>query len=102
MEDHVQTALKDKDAIKKMKKIVSHALDQMKLQVRKHNEKYKDEIADCRANPSKYVDDVEEVRKGDDDDEDEEEDDESDSDSDSEEEDVKPKAKTIKKPTKAV
>jgi hypothetical protein len=53
VEDHVQLALKDKEAIKKMKPVVSRALNQMKLQVRKHNEVYKAEIADCRANPEK-------------------------------------------------
>jgi translation initiation factor 3 subunit C len=60
VEEHVQAALKDKDAIKKMKPVVSRALNQMKLQVRKHNENYKTEIADCRANPEKYVEAVEE------------------------------------------
>lgn len=54
IEDHVQLALKDKEGIKKMKPVVSRALNQMKLQVRKHNEAYKAEIADCKANPEKY------------------------------------------------
>ena len=59
VEDHVQLALKDKEAIKKMKPVVSRALNQMKLQVRKHNETYKAEVADCRANPDKYQEEEE-------------------------------------------
>ncbi len=56
VEDHVQLALKDKEGIKKMKAVVSRALNQMKLQVRKHNDNYKTQIADFRANPAKYQD----------------------------------------------
>ena len=54
VEDHVLLALKDKENIKKLKPVVSRALNQMKLQVKKHNEGYKDKIADCRANPEAY------------------------------------------------
>eukprot|EP01038_Epipyxis_sp_PR26KG_P009697 gene9697-13053_t len=51
VEDHVQLALKDKEGVKKMKPVVARALNQMKLKVRKHNEKYKVEIADFREHP---------------------------------------------------
>lgn len=60
VEDHVQLALKDKEGIKKMKAVVSRALNQMKLQVRKHNDNYKNEIADFRAHPEKYQEEEEE------------------------------------------
>lgn len=73
LEDHVLLTLKDKDAVKKMKPVVSKALNQMKLQIKKHNENYKAEIADFRANPDKYEEAAEES----------ESDSESDSDSDS-------------------
>ncbi|KAJ1423207.1 eukaryotic translation initiation factor 3 subunit 8 N-terminus-domain-containing protein, partial [Ochromonadaceae sp. CCMP2298] len=89
IEDHVQLALKDKDAIKKMKPVVSRALNQMKLQVRKHNEVYKEDIADCRANPEKYAE-VEEVEKSS-----SESSESEDSDADSE------SSESVKKPTKA-
>lgn len=54
LEDHVQATLRDKEAVKKMKPVVSKALNQMKLQIKKHNENYKTEIADFRTNPDKY------------------------------------------------
>lgn len=56
VEDHVAGALKDKEAVKKMKPVVARALNQMKLQVRKHNDAYKEQITDFRANPTKYED----------------------------------------------
>lgn len=90
VEDHVQTALKDKESIKKMKPVVERALNLMKLQVRKHNLNYKDEIADCRTNPDKYQE--VEVKESDDEDEDE-----SEEESEEESEDEKPKAKPTKK-----
>ncbi len=54
VEDHVANTLKDKEGVKKMKPVVARALNQMKLQVRKHNENYKEEINDFRLNPSKF------------------------------------------------
>ena len=94
LEDHVQTSLRDKDAIKKMKPAVHKALNLMKLQVRKHNENYKDEIADCRSNPEKYQE--VEVKEKDDDDDDEDDDDDDDDDDESSEPVVKAK---VTKPT---
>lgn len=80
LEEHVSAALKDKEAQKKMKPVVSRALNQMKLQVRKHNENYKDEIADFKQNPEKYEDQQDSSS-----DEESEEDQSDDSDSDSDE-----------------
>lgn len=54
LEDHVMTTSKDKELVKKMKAVVSKALNQMKLQVRKHNDNYRTEIEDFRAHPEKY------------------------------------------------
>lgn len=93
VEDHVQSSLKDKESIKKMKPVVSRALNQMKLQVRKHNEHYKEQIADYRENPAKYADAEDEDSSSSDDDSDSSSDD-SDSSSD---EDIKPKTKPSKK-----
>lgn len=109
VEDHVQTALKDKEAVKKMKPVVSRALNQMKLQVRKHNEAYQDKITDCREHPEKYEEAVVETKSKkradsdeDDDSDDSDEDSDEDSDSDSDDsEDEKPKrapAKPVAKP----
>lgn len=104
VEDHVQLALKDKDAIKKMKPVVSRALNQMKLQVRKHNDTYKTEIADFRANPEKYEEPEEESSSDSDSDssssgsssDSESSDSDSDSDSDASSESEKPKAAAAK------
>ena len=102
VEDHVQLALKDKDAIKKMKPVVSRALNQMKLQVRKHNENYKEGIADCRANPDKYLEVEEEESssssESDSDSDSDDSDSDSDSDASSESEKPAPKAKPAAKP----
>jgi translation initiation factor 3 subunit C len=54
LEEHVAVAAKDKEAIKKMKSIVARALNQLKLQVRKHNEQYRAQIDECKADPSKF------------------------------------------------
>jgi translation initiation factor 3 subunit C len=97
MEDHVQNALKDKENVKKMKPLVARALNQMKLQVRKHNENYKESINDCREHPEKYEDVVipeksskKGKKKADSSSEDEDDSDESDSDkSDSDEDNDK-------------
>lgn len=109
LEDHVSAALKDKEAVKKMKPLITRALNQMKSQVRKHNEGYKEEIADCRAHPEKYeekepekvakkkkADSDSEDEDSDEDDDDASEDDEDKSEDDSEDE--KPKAKAPVKP----
>jgi translation initiation factor 3 subunit C len=99
VEDHVQLALKDKEAIKKMKPVVSRALNQMKLQVRKHNETYKAEIADCRANPDKYQEAEEEESSSSSSESSSDSDsDDSDSDSDASSESEKPKAAAAKAP----
>eukprot|EP01039_Chlorochromonas_danica_P001890 gene1890-2067_t len=79
VEDGVQAALKDKDALKRMKPVVTRALNQMKLQVKKHNDGYKEQIADLRANPDKYA----EAEKPDSDSDSDSDSDDSDSDSDS-------------------
>eukprot|EP01034_Spumella_vulgaris_P021628 gene21628-27667_t len=94
LEDHVQLALKDKETIKKMKAVVSRALNQMKLQVRKHNETYKTEIADFRANPEKYAE-ADEESDSDESSSDNSSDEDSDGDESSSEEELaaKPKAK---------
>ena len=98
VEDHVQLALKDKEGIKKMKPVVSRALNQMKLQVRKHNENYKDDIADFRAHPEKYQEveeeeDEESSSSSSDSDSDGSSESGDDSDSDASSESEKPKAK---------
>lgn len=80
LEDHVQVTLRDKEAIKKMKPVVSKALNQLKLQIKKHNENYKSEIADFRANPEKY-EEVEEESESESSSSEEESDSDSDSDS---------------------
>ncbi len=54
VEDHVVAALKDKEAIKKLKQAPARSLNQLKLQVRKHNDNYRSDIADFRSNPLKY------------------------------------------------
>jgi translation initiation factor 3 subunit C len=105
VEDHVQLALKDKEAIKKMKAVVSRALNQMKLQVRKHNDNYKTEIADFRANPEKYAE-ADEKGSDSDDSSDEDSSDEEDSDEDEssteEEEELTKKPKAKAAPVKKV
>lgn len=60
LEENVATAAKDKETIKKMKPVVSRALNQLKLQVRKHNEQYREKIDECKKDPSKF-DEVEET-----------------------------------------
>jgi translation initiation factor 3 subunit C len=100
-EDHVMLSSKDKESIKKMKQSSAHALNRMKLSIRKHNKKYETELADYRANPENYADTEEE--ESDDDSSDEssdeessEESDDSDDDSSSDDEPKKPKAKQSK------
>lgn len=56
LEDQVLAVKKDRDAVKKMKPAVSKSFQQIKLQLKKHNElpEYKEKVEDCRANPEKY------------------------------------------------
>lgn len=96
LEDFLVETLKDKDAIKKMKKEVSKAFNTMKLSLRKHNKDYENEIAACRANPADYVEASSESEDSSDEDSDSEDED---SDSDSSEEPVK---KPAAKPKPAV
>lgn len=95
LEDFLVETLKDKDAIKKMKKEISKAFNTMKLSLRKHNKDYENEIAACRANPEEYVEvsssESEDSSDEDEDSDSDEEDDDDDSDSDSSEEPVKKK-----------
>eukprot|EP01035_Chromulina_nebulosa_P020205 gene20205-26227_t len=77
--DAVQEIIKDKEAFKKLKPIVQKSVNQMKLKVRKHNEKYKTEIEDYKSNPTNYASTEEEESE-------ESEDEDSDSDDSSEEE----------------
>ena len=62
LEDGVLTASKDKEGIKKLKPATTKALNQLKSQVRKHNESYKEQISDFKANPTKYEESVEVVQ----------------------------------------
>jgi translation initiation factor 3 subunit C len=57
LEDHVQLAVKNKVAVAALKPAVSRALKQMKLQIKKHNDNYREQIADFRENPEKYGED---------------------------------------------
>ena len=92
VEDHLKATLSDKEGLKKMKQTVSHAVDRMKLVVRKHNKKFETEINDFKLHPEKYEES---------DQEEEESDDESDDDDDDEDdEDYAPKAPLKKKITK--
>jgi translation initiation factor 3 subunit C len=90
LEDFLVETLKDKEAIKKMKKEISKAFNTMKLSLRKHNKDYENEIAACRANPTEYVEvSSSESDDSSDEDEDSDSDEDEDSDSDSSEEPVK-------------
>lgn len=108
VEDHVQIAVKDKETVKKMKPVVSRALNQMKLKVKKHNENYRTEILDYRENPSKYEEEEEEADSEEDDDDDDDSDSDdsdsaesSDADGSESEEDITKKP-TVKKTTAKV
>jgi translation initiation factor 3 subunit C len=61
--DFVAVSVKDKEAIKKMKKPTAHALNQMKLLARKQAEKFPKEIEDFKAHPELYADEVPAVKK---------------------------------------
>lgn len=110
LEDFLVTSLKNKEAIKKMKKEVSSALNKMKLSVRKHNKNYEEEIAAYRANPTDYEEAEEESSSesesdsdsdqdsSEEEDSDEDSDEDDDSDEDSSEEDEAPKKKAPVKP----
>jgi translation initiation factor 3 subunit C len=58
--DFVTETLKDKEAIKRMKPVVTKALNQMRSQVKKHNENYTKEITHYRENVALYASDDEE------------------------------------------
>ena len=95
VEEHLWATMKDKELMKNVKPVIGRAINRMKLTIKKHNKNYEEQIADYRANPEKYEEDV--VAKDDDssddgDDSDEDDDDDDDSDSDSDE-DEKPKSK---------
>lgn len=105
LEDFLVETLKDKDAIKKMKKEVGKAFNTMKLSLRKHNKDYENEIAACRANPAEYVEASSESEDSSDEDSESEDDEESDSDSDEEpvkKPAAKPAAKPVPKPAPKV
>ena len=53
--DHVNVSIKDKEAVKKMKKPTAHALNQMKLAIRKQCDKYRAEVDHCKEHPLEYV-----------------------------------------------
>lgn len=80
VEDFLNMTLENREAIKSMKPVAKRALDRMKLTVKKHNKGYDAEIADFRANPTKYESEEEE-----DSDDDSDDDDSDDSDEDSDE-----------------
>jgi translation initiation factor 3 subunit C len=94
VEEHLWATMKDKDLMKNVKPVIGRAINRMKLTIKKHNKNYEEQIADYRANPEKYEEEVvaEDDSSDDDDSDDDEEDDDSDSDSDSDEEE-KPKSK---------
>ena len=111
VEDFLLVSLKDKEGMKKMKPPILKALNRMKLTVKKHNKTYETEIADYRAHPEKYQEDVtnqvadsddsddDDDDSDEDDDEDEDEDESEDEDEDedeSDEEEVPAKAKAPK------
>ena len=54
LNDEVLVAIKDKEAVKKMKKPTAHALNQMKLAIRKQCDKHRAEVDDYKANPEVY------------------------------------------------
>lgn len=114
LEDHLGVTLKDKELQKKMKPVVTKALNRMKLSLRKHNKTYEIQINDFRSNPDNYVEEEQSESDDDDDDSDEDsinddDDTESSVDSDkdsedgsSEEEDLNAKPKAVSKPKSKV
>jgi translation initiation factor 3 subunit C len=106
LEDFLVETLKDKEAIKKMKKEIGKAFNTMKLSLRKHNKDYENEIAACRANPTEYVEasssESEDSSEEDEDSDEDEDEDDDDSDSDSSEEPVKKPAAKPATATKPV
>ena len=56
LSDFVVASIKDKEAVKKMKKPTAHALNQMKLAIRKQCDKYRAEVDEYKANPEAFVD----------------------------------------------
>ena len=58
LNEFVNLSLKDKEAIKKMKKPTAHALNSMKLAIRKQCDKYKTEVEHYKEHPELYVEEV--------------------------------------------
>lgn len=90
VEDHVNSALKDKETLKKMKESLQRDINRMKLAVKKHNVKYESEIKDCREHPENYVEikvESSDDESDDDSDDDEDEEDESEDEEGSDEDD---------------
>lgn len=56
VEDFVKVTLANKDAVAKMKPVISRALNRMKLVARRHNQRYEAEIARCREHPEEFRD----------------------------------------------
>jgi translation initiation factor 3 subunit C len=56
LEDFLNTTLKDKEGIKKMKPLITRSLNRMKNTVRRHNKSYEKELEDFKNFPEKYVD----------------------------------------------
>jgi hypothetical protein len=101
LQDQVTETVKDKDSIKKMTKVGAKAVDRMKLIIKKHNDTFKDEIADCRANPDKYEDEEKEEESSDESSDEDSDDSDNDSDEDSGEESSDDSDEDVKKKPKA-
>jgi translation initiation factor 3 subunit C len=102
IEDLVNATVKDKEGMRKMKQTTVHAVNRMKLNVRKHNKNYEKEIADYRAHPENYEEEEEEAsddEEDDDEDEESEEEEEDDEEDDEDSEDVPP-LEDLKRPKK--
>jgi translation initiation factor 3 subunit C len=56
VEDFVKVTLANKEAVAKMKPVISRALNRMKLVARRHNLRYEAEIARCREHPEEFRD----------------------------------------------
>ena len=63
LNEFVNISLKDKEAIKKMKKPTAHALNQMKLAIRKQCDKFKIEVDNYKEHPELYVEEPTPAKK---------------------------------------
>jgi len=63
LNDFVNVSLKDKESIKKMKKPTAHALNQMKLAIRKQCDKFKAEVDNFKEHPELYEEEIEVSKK---------------------------------------